>query len=279
MGSQKHLANQMKSKGLQRLRWWCQICSKQCRDANGFKCHVQSESHVRQMQVVGEDPRKFIEGFSKDFQRDFVQLLRVAHSEKFVGVNRFYNEYIRDKEHIHMNATKWQSLTEFVKHLGREGIVHVKEDEKDGVMIAWRDTSIEALKRREDVKAKEAAEMRNGAGEDKMLEKMAKRARQEAEAKAKLTETKKVENKVPDSTLLPADSKTPSDAESKDEKPAANDLEEPKKVPAPVKFSFGLKAKPLLNGKPGLVGAKKENVFKRARAETKDQQPVKKMKI
>ena len=69
VGSNKWVANKMKSKGLQRLRWWCEICQKQCRDANGFKCHVQSESHVRQMQVVGEDPRKFINQFSTDFQR------------------------------------------------------------------------------------------------------------------------------------------------------------------------------------------------------------------
>lgn len=37
VGSAKHLANKMKSKGLQRLRWYCQVCEKQCRDENGFK--------------------------------------------------------------------------------------------------------------------------------------------------------------------------------------------------------------------------------------------------
>lgn len=101
-GSTKWVANKMKSKGLQRLRWWCEICQKQCRDANGFKCHVQSESHVRQVSVVGENPQKFIQNFSNDFQRDFLALLRTAHGEKWISVNRFYNEYIRDKEHVHM---------------------------------------------------------------------------------------------------------------------------------------------------------------------------------
>jgi len=37
VGSTKYVANKMKSKGLQRLRWYCQACEKQCRDANGFK--------------------------------------------------------------------------------------------------------------------------------------------------------------------------------------------------------------------------------------------------
>jgi DNA/RNA-binding protein KIN17 len=52
------------------------------------------------MQLVGEDPKKFIQGYSHDFQSDFVSLLRVAHGEKYIGANRFYNEYIREKEHI-----------------------------------------------------------------------------------------------------------------------------------------------------------------------------------
>lgn len=88
----------MKSKGLQRLRWYCQACEKQCRDENGFKCHVQSESHVRQMMLVGEDPRKAINDFSNQFQRDFLLLLRTSHGEKKINLNHFYQEYIRNKE-------------------------------------------------------------------------------------------------------------------------------------------------------------------------------------
>ena len=50
------IANRVKSKGLQKLRWYCQMCQKQCRDENGFKCHLTSESHKRQMMVFGENP-------------------------------------------------------------------------------------------------------------------------------------------------------------------------------------------------------------------------------
>jgi DNA/RNA-binding protein KIN17 len=38
--SPKGIANRQKLKGLQRLRWYCQMCEKQCRDENGFKCHM-----------------------------------------------------------------------------------------------------------------------------------------------------------------------------------------------------------------------------------------------
>lgn len=54
------IANRIKSKGLQKLRWYCQMCQKQCRDENGFKCHLTSESHKRQMQVFGEAPERGI---------------------------------------------------------------------------------------------------------------------------------------------------------------------------------------------------------------------------
>jgi len=43
------IANAIKAKGLQKLRWYCQLCQKQCRDENGFKCHQMSESHMRQV--------------------------------------------------------------------------------------------------------------------------------------------------------------------------------------------------------------------------------------
>jgi DNA/RNA-binding protein KIN17 len=261
-GSTKWVANKMKSKGLQRLRWWCEPCQKQCRDANGFKCHAQSESHTRNLQTVGEDPKKYIQNFSNEFQRDFVSLLRTAHNEKFIGVNKFYNEYIRDKEHVHMNATKWSSLTEFAKHLGREGICHVKEDEEDGtLLIAWRDTSAAAVTRKREIAELEAAEARSGAGEDKMLKKMAKRAAEEVEVK-KAIEAKRAAAQVAMQQVTPpapaaiqqvtppAEGASPNDrTASADEKidtpldeghktEGDKDGEEPKAKAAPVKLSF-----------------------------------------
>jgi DNA/RNA-binding protein KIN17 len=43
-----------------------------------------------------------------------------------------------------MNATRWVTLTEFVKHLGRTGVGRVDETEK-GWFIAWIDSSPKAL--------------------------------------------------------------------------------------------------------------------------------------
>ena len=153
----------MKSKGLQRLRWYCQVCQKQCRDENGFKCHIQSETHLRQMLVVGENAGRHIADFSGQFQHDFVQLLSrryalpalltldVLHTvnrfgTKRVKANTVYQEFIHDKHHQHMNSTRWVTLTEFVKHLGRTGVARVDETDK-GWFIAWIDNSPKALEK------------------------------------------------------------------------------------------------------------------------------------
>jgi DNA/RNA-binding protein KIN17 len=142
------------------------------------------------MLVVGEDPKKYIEQYSRDFQHDFLRLLRTSHGEKKVHMNQFYQEYIRDKEHIHMNATKWPSLTEFAKYLGREGICRVEEGER-GLEIQWIDDSPEAVQRREDIKRKEKLMKGDEDMEARMLERQIKQAREAAEKAGKLEEQRK----------------------------------------------------------------------------------------
>lgn len=192
VGSTKWIANNMKSKGLQRLRWYCQVCQRQMRDENGFKQHTQSEGHVRAMLAVGEDPRKYINEYSDEFKRDFLRLLRSAHGEKKVLANHFYQEYIADKQHIHMNATKWPSLSEFVKYLGREGICRVEEAER-GLEIAWVDDSPEALKRREMVRKKESMEKGDEERETRLLEAQIKRAKEQKEKREEEEKKRKLE--------------------------------------------------------------------------------------
>ena len=149
------------------------------RDENGFKCHTQSESHVRQMLLVGEDPRKHIQDFSNQFQRDFLQLLRTSHGEKQVNMNHFYQEYIANKEHVHMNATRWPSLTEFAKYLGREGICRVEETDK-GLQVSWIDNSPEALRRQDAIRRKERQDKGDEEREQRLIREQVERAKQDA---------------------------------------------------------------------------------------------------
>jgi DNA/RNA-binding protein KIN17 len=153
------------------------------RDENGFKMHTQSESHVRQMLLVGENSKKFINDYSNQFQRDFLQLLRTSHGEKQVMMNHFYQEYISNKEHTHMNATKWPSLTEFAKFLGREGICRVEESDK-GLQIAWIDNSPEALRRQDAIRKKERQDKGDEEREQMLIREQVQRAKQDAEGRA-----------------------------------------------------------------------------------------------
>lgn len=147
----------MKAKGLQKLRWYCQMCEKQCRDENGFKCHTQSESHQRQLLLFADNSGKYIHSFSKEFSDGFVELLRRRFGTKRVCANKVYQEYISHKDHLHMNATRWLTLSDYVKHLGRAGIAVADETEK-GWFVTYIDRSPEVLERQEKAARKEKQE-------------------------------------------------------------------------------------------------------------------------
>jgi DNA/RNA-binding protein KIN17 len=84
--------------------------------------------------------------------------LETRHNTQRVRANAVYNEYIQDKHHIHMNSTKWVTLTEFIKYMGREGLVRVDENEK-GFWIQWVDNSPKALARQAEMQKRERADM------------------------------------------------------------------------------------------------------------------------
>ena len=95
------------------------MCQKQCRDENGFKCHIMSESHQRQLLLCAENPNKFQDEFSNRFLKDFLDLLRRRWGTKRVWNNAVYNEYIMDRDHVHMNSTRWLTLSQFTEWLGK----------------------------------------------------------------------------------------------------------------------------------------------------------------
>jgi DNA/RNA-binding protein KIN17 len=220
-GTPKAISNQQKSKGLQRLRWYCQVCEKQCRDENGFKCHVQSEAHVRQMLLVGENAHRYVADFSRQFMSDFLQLLRSTHGEKRVNANHFYaSQYISKKDHVHMNSTRWKTLTEFITFLGYEGICRVENTEK-GWFVAWIDNSPEALKKRDANLKRERLEKGEADREDRLVREQIERARQEAlEKQLDDAEVPSTEVNATEETVRP-DEPTSSSSPTEEQKPFA----------------------------------------------------------
>lgn len=174
--SPKAISNRIKSKGLQKLRWYCQMCQKQCRDENGFKCHCMSESHQRQLLLASENPTKFMDYFSDEFKSDFVELLRRRFGTKRVHNNIVYNEYISDREHVHMNSTQWETLTDFTKWLGREGLCKVDETPK-GWYIQYIDRDPETIRRQEEQARKKKQELDDEERSIRFIEEQVRRGR------------------------------------------------------------------------------------------------------
>lgn len=176
VGTPKYLANKMKAKGLQKLRWYCQMCEKQCRDENGFKCHTMSESHQRQLLLFADAPGKFLHNFSKEFSDGYMELLRRRFGTKRTNANKIYQEYIAHKEHIHMNATRWLTLSDYVKWLGRTGQVIADETEK-GWFVTYIDRSPEAMERQAKAERKEKMEKDDEERMTEFIEKQIKKAK------------------------------------------------------------------------------------------------------
>ncbi|KAG8440038.1 hypothetical protein GDO86_005999 [Hymenochirus boettgeri] len=170
----KAIANRIKSKGLQKLRWYCQMCQKQCRDENGFKCHCMSESHQRQLLLASESPQKFMDYFSDEFRTEFLELLKRRFGTKRVHNNIVYNEYISHREHVHMNATQWETLTDFTKWLGREGFCKVDETPK-GWYVQYIDRDPETIRKQQEQEKKKKQDLDDDERTAKFIEEQVKR--------------------------------------------------------------------------------------------------------
>lgn len=88
-------------------------------------------------------------------------------------------QVIADKTHIHLNATNFKSLTQFVAHLGKEGICRVEETEK-GLFVAWVDNSPETMRKREAVMKKERQDKGDEEREQRLIREQVERAQRHA---------------------------------------------------------------------------------------------------
>ena len=188
----KAIGNRIKAKGLQKLRWYCQMCQKQCRDENGFKarappppasqsrphtlashaccshlplrrrgraqCHCMSESHQRQMAMFSENSGAYMDEFSREFEEGMMEIIKRKAKSQRCAANQIYKEFISFKQHFHMNATVWETLTDFVMYLGREGKCEVDETEK-GWFLTYIDRDPEKLRQLEQRAKRERTEM------------------------------------------------------------------------------------------------------------------------
>ena len=117
--------------GPQKLKYFCQMCQKQCRDEHGFKAHCSSSSHLANMVEFASNPDLYINMHSDAFHSEFIALLESKYMGMKVEANKVYQEIILNPEHVHINATRWTNLTNYVKYLGKESFCKVEQDGED----------------------------------------------------------------------------------------------------------------------------------------------------
>jgi len=133
----KAIAKYLKSKGLGKQHLYCQMCRKQCRDDNGFKCHQTSEKHLARMAEFGENPEKFLDQFSGEFERGMMAIIRNSFKNQWVEINQVYNDYIRMRNQTRLNGTRWITLTQFVIHVGESGLAKVENRGEKGWYVMY----------------------------------------------------------------------------------------------------------------------------------------------
>ena len=100
-----------------------------------------------------------MDNFSSEFEKVYVETLRRRHGTQRMNANNVYQEVIMDKNHVHMNSTKWATLSDFVQYLGKKGICVVEETER-GWYVTYIERDPALLARQEALKKKAEADQR-----------------------------------------------------------------------------------------------------------------------
>ena len=153
----KIIAKKAKYGPLQKLKWYCEICRHQSNDEQSYRQHVQSERHRMMMTHFRANSASIIKNNSAAFESTFMDVLRRRFPNREVPANIVYTQVIRDKNHVHMNSTRWESVHGFCCHLERTGKITMRMTER-GPMIRYvnREAEFEQSQQREIERVKSA---------------------------------------------------------------------------------------------------------------------------
>ncbi len=139
------IEKKQKKQGKKRLRFYCELCKKQCNDANGFKCHTATEEHQRLLRLFAENQKTHLSRYNGQFHKGMLGIISTRYARSYVLMNTVYNEYISNPSHVHMNATSWSSLAGYTRFLASKGIVEAIEGDH-GWTVRYIDSDPEAMK-------------------------------------------------------------------------------------------------------------------------------------
>merc|ERR1719217_589912 len=108
--------------------------------------------------MFSENAGTYMDEFSREFEDGMMEIIARKARGQRVSANQIYKEYISFKQHFHMNATVWETLTDFIMYLGREGKCEVDETEK-GWFVTYVDRDPEKLRKLEERAKRERTEL------------------------------------------------------------------------------------------------------------------------
>lgn len=109
-----------------------------------------------------------LDKFSAEFEKMYLDCLYRRHRTKRMNANNVYQEMIQDKHHIHMNSTKWTTLSDFVQYLGKSAKCVVEETER-GWYVTYIERDPTILAQQENYERRVESEKRE---EDKLAKRM-----------------------------------------------------------------------------------------------------------
>jgi DNA/RNA-binding protein KIN17 len=107
------------------------------------------------MQLFRDEPGKYMDLYSVEFEEAYIEIIRRKRNAR-LKANAVYQELVSHRQHIHMNSTKWETLSSFLQYLGKKGIAVVDLTPK-GWFIQYIDKDPERIRRQEAIARKEAA--------------------------------------------------------------------------------------------------------------------------
>lgn len=128
-------------------KFFCQVCNRQCQDKDGFKCHLNSSTHRKNIERVAKNPEKYIEEYSSEFMKGYLDVIR--REDQWVSANVVYDKYIKEKGSVGLNTTKWESLAKFLEFISKEKKVKLEPKEND-ILIKYIDKEIEDKKEKKE---------------------------------------------------------------------------------------------------------------------------------
>lgn len=119
---------------LQKLKWYCEICQHQCNDERSFQEHVKCSKHRIMMSHFRANKESILRQNSYIFESVFMDCLKSQFNSREVYANIVYCQVIRDKKHVHLNSTYWDSVNGFCRHLQNHNKITMRMTERGPII-------------------------------------------------------------------------------------------------------------------------------------------------